>query len=75
MLGRSIDSMPTIKLEHNSSYTEEIPKIIFLLTMFFENSPELFAREGLFRVNGERSKIEELSIYLSLRDFSILHKF
>jgi len=46
-----------------------------LLTTYFENKPEHFASEGLFRVNGERAKIEELSIYLTMGDFSILQKF
>jgi hypothetical protein len=64
--------MPSIRVEHSDSYTEEIPRIIFLLTTYFENKPEHFAREGLFRVNGERAKIEELSIYLTMGDFSIL---
>ena len=31
--------------------------------------------KGLFRVNGDRSLIEELSVHLQLGDFSILQKF
>lgn len=64
--------MPLIKIEHQNNYVEEIPRIIFLLTTYFENKPQHFASEGLFRVNGERSRIEELSIYLTMGDFSIL---
>ena len=67
--------MPLIRIEHSNNYFEEIPRIIFLLTNFFENKPEHFTREGLFRVNGERSKIEELCIYLTMGDYSILRKF
>jgi hypothetical protein len=68
--------MPTIKLQHvDGKYLEEIPLVIFLLTTFFESRPEHFTREGLFRVNGDKQKIEELSIYLSMGDFSILKKF
>jgi len=43
--------------------------------MYFENKPQHFASEGIFRVNGERAKIEELSIYLTMGDFSILQKY
>lgn len=68
--------MPKIKLQHaDTKYLEEIPLVIFLLTTFFENNPQHFTREGLFRVNGDKQKIEEMSIYLSMGDFSILKKF
>lgn len=51
-----------------------MPKIVFLLTSYFRINKEHFKRQGLFRVNGDRSKIEELSIHLQLGDFSILKR-
>lgn len=76
LFSNSINCMPIIKLQHaDGKYLEEIPLVIFLLTTFFESKPEHFTREGLFRVNGDKQKIEELSIYLSMGDFSILKKF
>jgi hypothetical protein len=46
-----------------------------LLTSFFENHPEHFKREGLFRINGERAKIKALDIHLSLGDYSVLKRY
>lgn len=48
---------------------------MFLLTSYFRLHKEHFKKQGLFRVNGDRSLIEELSIHLQLGDFSILTKF
>jgi len=45
------------------------------LTTFFRLNSEHFKKQGIFRVNGDRSVIEELGIHLGLGDFSILKRF
>ena len=72
LLGNLIGNFPTIKIHYRANYYEEIPKIFFLLTTYFQSHSEHLKREGLFRVNGERAKIKALDTHLSLGDFSVL---
>jgi len=65
LLGRPLNALLRVTVQYeNSEYREEIPKIVFILTTFFRINKEHFLRQGLFRVNGDRSVIEELSIHL-----------
>ena len=63
-MGRSLDSLPMVKIRFEDGHIEEIPQILFLLTMFYETNEDHFKHEGLFRVNGDRNEIEKLSIHL-----------
>lgn len=75
LLGRALNSLVLVRINYADGYKEDVPKALFLLTTFFLVHPEHFEKQGLFRVNGDRSKIEELSIHMQLGDFSILSKF
>lgn len=75
LLGRPLQSLTLVRINYADGYKEDVPKALFLLTTFFLVHPEHLERQGLFRVNGDRSKIEELSIHMQLGDFSILSKF
>jgi hypothetical protein len=75
LLGRPLDSMPTVTIINPDGYKEEIPKVLFLLTTYFIVHPQHLDNKGLFRVNGDRTQIEELSIHLQLGDFSILKNY
>lgn len=37
--------------------------------------PEHLESQGIFRINGDRTQIEELSIHMQLGDFSILKQY
>lgn len=75
LLGRPLNCLQRVTVRYENDYKEEIPKIVFLLTTFFRVNKQHFEKQGLFRVNGDRSIIEELSIHLQLGDFSILNRF
>lgn len=75
LLGRPLQCLPRVRIDMTENYKEEIPKIVFLLTTYFRVNKAHFKRQGLFRVNGDRSVIEELSIHLQLGDFSVLKRF
>lgn len=75
LLGKTLTAFPTLELRHSDTYSEVVPKIFFLLTTFFKINSKHLNSEGLFRVNGDRQKIEELSVHLQLGNFSILDKF
>ena len=64
LLGRPLSCLQRVTIRYADDYKEEIPKIVFLLTTFFRVNSEHFKKQGLFRVNGDRSIIEELSIHL-----------
>jgi hypothetical protein len=75
LLGNIVGNFPLVRIKYNEEYSEEIPKIFYLLTTFFEKHPDHLKREGLFRVNGERAKIKALDIHLSLGDYSVLKQY
>jgi hypothetical protein len=56
--------LPSVRIKYDSDYYEDIPKAVFLLTTYFRVNRQHFERQGLFRINGDRSLIEELSIHL-----------
>lgn len=64
LLGRPLKGLPLVRINYKDGYHEDVPKVIFILTTFFFVHPEHFKKQGLFRVNGDRSLIEELSIHL-----------
>ena len=71
LLGRALHNLLLVRINYGDGYKEDVPKAIFLLTTYFLVHPEQLEKQGLFRVNGDRSKIEELSIHMQLDDFSI----
>jgi len=74
-LGRPLNSLQTVTINYPEGYKEDVPKAIFLLTTYFLVHPEHLKCKGLFRVNGDRTLIEELSIHMQLGNFSILKSF
>ena len=64
LIGMPLNSFPTVQINYSETYSEVIPKVIFLLTTFFMVNQKHLDQEGLFRVNGNRQKIEELSVHL-----------
>lgn len=75
LLGNIVGNLPLVRIRYDENYSEEIPKIFYLLTTFFSYHPDHLKREGLFRVNGERAKIKALDIHLSLGDYSVLKRY
>lgn len=53
-----------VRINYEDGYKEDVPKAVFLLTTYFLVHPQHLEKQGLFRVNGDRSKIEELSIHM-----------
>lgn len=72
LLGQHLDQFNTVSIRYNENYDEEIPMIVYMLTYFFEQNPNLLKSEGIFRITGNAQKIAELNIHMSLNDFSIL---
>ena len=64
LLGRTLNTFPTLEIKYSDEHSEILPKIFFLLTTFFKINEKHLKSEGLFRVNGDRQKIDELSVHL-----------
>jgi hypothetical protein len=64
LLGRTLESLQVVTINYADGYKEEIPKCVFLLTQFFFVHKEHLESQGIFRINGDRTQIEELSIHM-----------
>lgn len=49
-----------------------MPEIFFLCFNYFENHPELWDVEGIFRVGCDEDKMFELECHLQMGDYMIL---